>query len=88
MVIDHILGCPWKLVTIGSKLGYYNSPTYPGRIQKPTFIGVSYNPLILSTSRTWQNVFYKGAMFKKESLGAIFQPHQFSGDTVDGSEIR
>ena len=40
-------GCPWMLATSDRKLGYftYVSGTYPS----PTFIGVSYNPLILST---------------------------------------
>ena len=31
-----VLGCPWKLVTIVSKLGYF---TYLGDLQ-PTYIGV------------------------------------------------
>ncbi len=34
---ENVLGCPWKLVTIVSKLGY-NLLT--GRVQ-PTFIGVN-----------------------------------------------
>ena len=43
---ETLLGCPWKLVTIVSKLGYN---LFTGRKQ-PTFVGAIIH--LLSTSRT------------------------------------
>ena len=36
MIFDGLLGCPWNLVTIVSKLGYF---TYLRDDLQPTFIG-------------------------------------------------